>query len=83
MDKLSQTEKKELNDLLIRFFEYSEFGAPNFLSRDSTASLLKKHLFEFGYWRNKARNKNPSKPNKSLLKQFAEKKIEETDDCPF
>jgi hypothetical protein len=78
---MTKEEKTILNDLLIKFFEEQKFGSPNFLNRDTTAFLLKKHLFELGYWRNKARNKNPVRSIKMDSKQFAQK--HQNQDCPF
>jgi hypothetical protein len=68
-----------LNTLLIKFFEESKFGSPNYLARNSTASLLKKHLLNIGHWKNKPRNKSPKLNDKMFVKKFLEKHK----DCPF
>ena len=70
-----------LNNLLSEFFSEGKFGSSNYLSRNKTASLLKKNLSNLGHWKNKARNKSPNLPNQMLENQFLIPKLEK--DCPF
>ena len=70
-----------LNELLAEFFLDNKFDSPNYFTRNKTASLLKENLSNLGYWRNKARNKNPKLSDKMFVKKFLEK--QKKDDCPF
>ena len=75
---MTEEETTTLNSLLIKFFSESKFGSANYLTRNSTASLLKKSLLNIGHWRNKARNKFPKR--KPLPPKIVEEVV---NNCPF
>ena len=79
---MSEEEQLLLNQLLLKYFKSAKFGSPNYLIRNSTASILKKNLLNFGHWKNKPRSKRSTTSQQLVLNQFF-KKSDDSDDCPF
>ena len=81
---MTKEETLLLKNLLIKFFDEANFGAPNYLVRNPIASLLKKRLLELGHWRNRARNKNPKQFSALFRKPVSKiQPVNDPNDCPF